>query len=154
MEVLSTVTFVHAGQDHAYCSQGSQSHDICQSMGKDHRILVWISKRSLSGAPRASWTPHLALWEINVQDSLVSSFEGRVSFLSCRAQRKMKMQASCFKSKEKVPLKILKYKAFSFCWSFPPQLTVFSNLLFNGILSREKLKLYVSMNFTIHLRIV
>lgn len=35
------MTFVHAGQDHAYCPQGSQSHDTWQSMVKDHRILVY-----------------------------------------------------------------------------------------------------------------
>lgn len=39
----------------------------------------------------------------------------RASCIICNALCQMKMQGTVFKSRERVPLKILKYMAFSFC---------------------------------------
>lgn len=67
----------------------------------------------------------------------------RPSYIICRVWCKIKIRAPCSKSRSKVSLKKLKYKAFfslpgSLCQLF---VVFFKNLLLSVILSQEKLKL-------------
>lgn len=85
------------------------------------------------------------------------TYRGQPDYIICRVSCKIKIQTPCSKVRGKVPLKILKHKAFSlpFKVSLSQLLVVFLYLLLNAILNWKTLKLWmISVNFCSYLYMV